>query len=363
MKTYAEALPEIHAALCREAAEKSIVLLKNEGNILPLKKDAKISLVGSLAGNAGEVVGAWSMGWDKKDCVSILDGLKNAGASVAWYPCGGPEGELNESELKAACDNGDVIVAVVGELISMSGEASSKADITLPGCQRALLERLVASGKPLVTVLMNGRPLALGWEAEHLPVLLEAWHLGIQMGNAVASVLFGDVNPSGKLSSSFPYVNGQEPTYYNHPNTGRPASRSKFTSKYLDAPAKSLYPFGYGLSYTTFAYENFRAADMGDSLDIAVTVRNTGSRAGTETAQFYIRDVTASLVRPVKELKGYQRVTLAPGEAREVRLNLPKQDLGFYNNNGEYVLEDGLFRLYVGGDSENVQEQELTVRF
>lgn len=363
IQSYAKALPESHVALCREAAEKSIVLLKNEGSILPLKKDAKISLVGSLAGNAGEVVGAWSMGWEKKDCVSILDGLKNAGADVRYYPCGDPEGELNGDEIQSACDNGDVIVAVVGELISMSGEASSRADITLPGKQRELLERLAASGKPLVTVLMNGRPLALGWEAERLPVLLEAWHLGIQMGNAVASVIFGDVNPSGKLTSSFPSVTGQEPTYYNHPNTGRPAGKSKFTSKYLDAPAKALYPFGYGLSYTTFAYENLRVTDTGDSLDIAVTVRNTGGREGTEVTQFYTRDVTASLVRPVKELKGYRRVTLSPGEAREVRLTLPKENLGFYDNCGEYVLEDGLFRVYAGGDSENTLEQELNVQF
>ena len=245
----------------------------------------------------------------------------------------------------------------------MSGEASSKADITLPGKQRELLERLTDSGKPVVTVLMNGRPLALGWEAEHLPVLLEAWHLGIQMGNAVASVIFGDVNPSGKLTSSFPFVTGQEPTYYNHPNTGRPAGKSKFTSKYLDVPAKALYPFGYGLSYTTFAYESLRVTDTGDSLDIAVTAQNTGGREGTEVIQFYTRDVTASLVRPVKELKGYQRVTLSPGEAQEVRLTLSKEKLGFYNNCGEYVLEDGLFRVYAGGDSENTLEQEIDVRF
>ena len=360
---YRDGIPAGHVALCREAAEKSIVLLKNEGGILPLDREQRISLVGTLAASEEEVVGAWAMGWEKRDCVSILDGLRRAGADVSYHRCGGPEGELNEEEITAACEDCDVIVAVVGETVAMSGEASSRADIGLPGHQRELLTRLLESGKPLAVVLMNGRPLALGWEAEHVPALVEAWHLGIQMGSAVASVLLGDVNPGGKLSSSFPAVNGQEPTYYNHPNTGRPAGRNKFTSKYTDAPADALFPFGFGLSYTQFSYEDLRVEDTGDYLTAAVTLKNTGDRTGTEVVQLYMQDVAASLVRPVRELKAYQRVTLAPGAEQTVTLTLPKRDMGFYDSKGNYRLEDGLFRLYVGGSSRDTLMQEISICF
>ena len=363
IEAYEKGIPAEHAALARKAAEESIVLLKNEDNILPLSKDKKISLVGTLANSADEVTGAWAMGWKKEDCVTILDGFNNAGAEVSYYPCGGPAGDLNEEEIAAACADGDVIVAIVGETTAMSGEASSKADITLPGRQREMLTKLMASGKPVITVFMNGRPLAMGWEAEHLPVMVEAWHLGIQMGNAVASVLFGDKAPSGKLSSSFPYVNGQCPIYYNHPSTGRPAGKSKFTSKYLDAPAEALFPFGYGLSYTTFAYDGLRVEEKEDHLEICVKVANTGERAGVEVAQLYMQDVAASLVRPVKELKGYKRVELAPGEEKEVSFVLDKKNMGFYDNTGKYRLEDGLFRIFAGTNSRDALEAEITVAF
>ena len=363
IEAYEKGIPAEHAALARKAAEESIVLLKNENNILPLSKDKKISLVGTLANSADEVTGAWAMGWKKEDCVTILDGFNNAGAEVSYYPCGGPVGDLNEEEIAAACADGDVIVAIVGETTAMSGEASSKADITLPGRQREMLAKLMDSGKPVVTVFMNGRPLAMGWEAEHLPVMVEAWHLGIQMGNAVASVLFGDKAPSGKLSSSFPYVNGQCPIYYNHPSTGRPAGKSKFTSKYLDAPAEALFPFGYGLSYTTFAYDGLRVEEKEDHLEICVKVTNTGERAGVEVVQLYMQDVAASLVRPVKELKGYKRVELAPGEEKEVSFVLDKKDMGFYDNTGKYRLEDGLFRIFAGTNSRDALEAEITVAF
>ena len=363
IEAYEKGIPAEHAALARKAAEESIVLLKNEDNILPLSKDKKISLVGTLANSADEVTGAWAMGWKKEDCVTILDGFNNAGAEVSYYPCGGPAGDLNEEEIAAACADGDVIVAIVGETTAMSGEASSKADITLPGRQREMLAKLMDSGKPVVTVFMNGRPLAMGWEAEHLPVMVEAWHLGIQMGNAVASVLFGDKAPSGKLSSSFPYVNGQCPIYYNHPSTGRPAGKSKFTSKYLDAPAEALFPFGYGLSYTTFTYDGLRVEEKEDHLEICVKVTNTGERAGVEVVQLYMQDVAASLVRPVKELKGYKRVELAPGEEKEVSFVLDKKDMGFYDNTGKYRLEDGLFRIFAGTNSRDALEAEITVAF
>ena len=363
ISSYEKGLPDDHIALARKAAQEAIVLLKNENALLPLKRTQKISLVGMLAGKAEEIVGSWAMGWKKRDCVSILDGMKNAGADVGYYPCCGPESEINETELSAACSYGDVIIAVVGETTDMSGEASSRADITLPGKQREMLKRLLDSGKPVIAVLMNGRPLALEWESEHIPAIVEAWQLGIQMGNAVADVLFGDINPSGRLASSFPAVHGQCPVYYDHPNTGRPEGESRFTSKYLDAPRAILYPFGYGLSYTGFKYTDLRVSKTDDRLDISVMLRNTGSTEGTEVAQLYMQDVAASLVRPVKELKGYQRINLKPGEEKKVMFSLRKQDMGFYDNNGNYLLEDGLFRIFVGGSSDDTLMQEVTVEF
>lgn len=364
MQQYEEdRLPGEHVSITLEAAQKSIVLLKNDDQILPLSRSQKISLVGELAGNAEEVCGAWAMSWKRENCVSILAGLKNAGADVNYFPCGGPEGNINEEEISKATEDCDVIVAVVGELISMSGEASSKANIELPGKQREMLKRLVASGKPVVTVLMNGRPLALDWEAENLPVIVESWHLGIQMGTAVASVLFGDVNPSGKLSSSFPSVSGQCPIYYNHPSTGRPGSKSKFTSRYLDAPFDALYPFGYGLSYTTFAYDDMKVTEGNDELQVTVDVTNTGAVAGTETVQLYMQDVTGSIVRPVKELKGFIKLELKVGEIKKAMFTLKKQDMGFYDNDSNYLLEDGLFRIYVGGNSRECLCEEIRITF
>lgn len=356
-------LPEEHVALAREAAEKSTVLLKNEDKILPLCKKQKISLVGQLADMREEVVGAWAMSWRADDCISIRAGMEQVGEAVQYFPCCGPETDINEEEVAAACEYGDVIVAVVGELVSMSGEASSRADITLPGKQRELLEKLLASGKPVVAVLMNGRPLALQWEAEHVPAIVEAWHLGIQMGSAVANVLFGDKSPEGKLASTFPKVTGQCPIYYNHPTTGRPGSKSKFTSRYLDAGFAPLYPFGYGLSYTTFAYDNLSVAAGDHKLTVEVDVTNTGDRAGRETVQLYMQDVTARIVRPARELKGYAKVELQPGETRRVALKLDKQDMGFYVDSGEYVQEDGLFRIYVGGNSAECLMAECEVTF
>ena len=358
-----ETLPTEHTDLAREAAEKSIVLLKNEGKILPLKKGQKISLVGRLADSKEEIIGAWAMSWKDKDCVSIRAGLERVGAAVKYFPCCGPDTELNEAEIANACTYGDVIVAVVGELVSMSGEASSRADITLPGKQREFLEKLLASGKPVVAILMNGRPLVLQWESERVPAILECWHLGVQMGNAVANVLFGDKVPEGKLASTFPRMTGQCPVYYNHPSTGRPGGRSKFTSRYLDAGWMPLYPFGYGLSYTEFTYGNMEVAEHEDELQICVDVTNSGDCEGVETVQLYMQDVTARIVRPVKELKGYSKVTLAPGETKHVELILKKNDMGFFVESGEYVLEDGLFRIFVGGDSVQCLMKEIEVSF
>ena len=358
-----EELPEEHRALARKSAEESIVLLKNDGNILPLKPDVKISLAGQLADSREEVIGAWAISWKEKDCVSIREGMESRFDSVEYFPCGGPSMDLNEEDIRKAGEYGDVIVAVVGELVSMSGEASSRADITLPGQQRELLAKLMATGKPVVAVLMNGRPLALGWEAEHVPAIVEGWHLGIQMGNAVAEVLAGDVNPSAHLAASFPAVTGQCPIYYNHPNTGRPGGKSKFTSRYLDAPFDALYPFGYGLSYTEYVFSDLNVKETDDCLNVTVYVENIGDREGTEVVQLYMRDVTASIVRPVKELKDFRRVSLRPGEKKEVAFTLKKQDMGFYNNEGEYRLESGEFRIYVGGNSRDCLEVSMTLKF
>ncbi|MCF0134755.1 MAG: glycoside hydrolase family 3 C-terminal domain-containing protein [Blautia sp.] len=358
-----EVLPQEHLDIALEAGKKSIVLLKNENDILPLKKDTKVSLVGTLAGSKDEVVGAWSISWRKDDCVSILDGMENAGANFEYYPCGGPEGDLNEEEIEKAIAGGDVIVAVVGELVSMSGEASSRADITLPGRQKELLTKLLASGKPVVAVFMNGRPLALEWENENLPVLVEAWHLGVQMGNAVASVLYGDTNPSGRLASTFPKVTGQCPIYYNHPNTGRPGSKSKFTSRYLDAGFEPLYPFGYGLSYTTYEYSNMQVEETDTQVIASVDVENTGKAAGDETVQLYMRDVTASIVRPVKELKGFAKVTLNPGEKKTVAISLDKANMGFFDDDRNYRLESGKFQIFLGANSRDCQMTEMNIQF
>lgn len=362
MKRY-EVLPEEHTSLAQEAAEKSIVLLKNDENVLPLSKDAKISLVGSLADSREEIIGAWAMSWQEKDCVSIREGMEAEFKNVRYFACGGPEGDLNMNEIIAAGDYADVIVAVCGETVAMSGEASSRASITLPGRQKELLEMLMQTGKPVVLVLMNGRPLALEWENSYVPTIIEAWHLGIRMGNAVARVLSGEVNPEGRLSSSFPAVTGQCPVYYNHPNTGRPGSKSKFTSRYLDAPLDSLYPFGYGLSYTHYSYDNLQVTEAAGVLEISVDVKNDGETAGRETVQLYMQDVAASLVRPVKELKGFEKVALAPGEKKTVHFTLAKQDMGFYDNDRNYLLEDGLFRIYAGGNSRDVLMQEVQVTF
>lgn len=221
----------------------------------------------------------------------------------------------------------------------------------------------MSTGKPVVLVLMNGRPLALEWEYNYVPTIVEAWHLGIQMGLAVARVLSGAVNPEGRLSSSFPGKTGQCPVYYNHPNTGRPGSKSKFTSRYLDAPLDAIYPFGYGLSYTTYTYSDLTVAEQDDALDISVKVENTGDRDGRETVQLYMQDVAAALVRPVKELKGFEKVALAAGEEKTVHFCLKKQDMGFFDNDRNYRLEDGLFCIYVGGSSRDCLMQEVSLKF
>jgi len=246
----------------------------------------------------------------------------------------------------------------VGESAEMSGEAGSRANLDLPGHQKELVKAVVETGVPTVMVLVNGRPLTISWEAEHVTAILEAWQLGVQMGNAVADVLFGDYNPGGKLPATFPRALGQVPLYYNHLNTGRPPSLTvRFTSRYLDLPHTPLYPFGYGLSYTTFKLSNLQLSASkiapNGSLKVTTELENTGKRAGDEVVQLYIRDVVASVSRPVKELKGFQRISLAPGERKKVELSLGPKELGFYDEQMKFVVEPGSFKIWIGASSED----------
>lgn len=357
-----EILPKEHTDLALEMARKSIVLLKNE-NILPLKKDVKIALVGELADIPGEVMGSWAIAGNAGDCVTIKSAMEKGNINMEYEVCCKVEGDFDEQAITKITKNADIIIAVVGEYSSMSGEASSRSDISLPGKQRDFLKRLKETGKPVIVCLMNGRPLALNWENENLPAIVECWQLGSQMGNAVVDVLFGDYNPSGRLAVTFPSVTGQCPMYYNHPNTGRPASKSKFTSRYLDAPNEPEFSFGYGLSYTTFEYNGLDIEVDKDSIKATVEVKNTGKREGVETVQLYIRDVTASLVRPIKELKGYQKVSVSPGKTQKVTIVINKKDLGFFNDNYEYCLEDGVFQISMGRSSLDNITKEILVEF
>lgn len=362
MARYDGELDAGHLEAALNAAKRSIVLLKND-NILPLNKSQKIALVGGLADDGESCLGAWNADGRGSDCISVKAGLERAGASVVYAKCCDTESALDRKDLAQIAKDADVIVAVVGETNAMSGEASSRADITLPGHQRELLEAALSTGKPVVAVLMNGRPLALKWEQEHVPAIVESWQLGITHGDAVAAVLFGDCNPSGRLCATFPAVTGQCPRYYNHPNTGRPGSKSKFTSRYLDAPIEPLYPFGYGLSYSNYSYSDFTVEESGEAFHASVSVTNTGDCAGEETVQLYVRDKVGSIVRPVKELKAFTKVMLAPGGQQTVTLTVNKSDLGFYNDDMEYCLEDGSFIFYVGGNSRDCLEAERYVSF
>lgn len=358
-----DVLPQSHKLLARQAAEKSIVLLKNEGNILPLSKDKKISLVGELANSRSAIIGSWAMNWRDEDCVTIYEGLKNVTEDVEWFECGGLNKPLNTQEVMDAVDYGDIIIAVVGEYDWMSGEAASRMDIHLPGKQRELLKKLQDSGKTVIILLINGRPLALDWESEHFPAIVEGWQLGIEMGNAVANVLFGDVIPSAKLSVSFPYDAGQCPIYYNHPATGRPGSSFKFTSRYIDGPFEPLYPFGYGLSYTTFSYTNFKVYEEKDKIIASVDVYNNENIGAIEIVQFYIQDVYASIVRPVKELKGFKKVYIEAHQLVNVQIVLLKKNMGFYDNKMNYCLENGLFKFFIGTNSKECLEFQKVINF
>ena len=355
-------------ALARKAAASSMVLLKNANALLPLSKQTKrIALVGPLANNRAEVMGSWKARGEDKDVVTVLEGIKNklgSGTEVN-YVQGCDFLDPSTSEFSAALEaakQSDVIIAVVGEKALMSGESRSRAVLRLPGKQEALLDTLRKAGKPLVVVLMNGRPLCLESVDKQADAMLEAWFPGTQCGNAVADVLFGDIVPAAKLTASFPLTEGQIPNNYNYKRSGRPGDMPySSTVRHIDVPNRNLYPFGYGLSYTTFSYGEMQcptAFDEKGFLPVSVDVTNTGNYDGEEIVQLYVADKVASMVRPIKELKGFQKVFIPKGQTKRVEFKLNVKDLGFWNSLMQYVVEPGTFEIMVGTNSEELQKKE-----
>ena len=356
-------------ALARKAAASSMVLLKNANALLPLSKQTKrIALVGPLANNRAEVMGSWKARGEDKDVVTVLEGIKNklgSGTEVN-YVQGCDFLDPSTSEFSAALEaakQSDVVIAVVGEKALMSGESRSRAVLRLPGKQEALLDTLRKAGKPLVVVLMNGRPLCLESVDKQADAMLEAWFPGTQCGNAVADVLFGDIVPAAKLTASFPLTEGQIPNNYNYKRSGRPGDMPySSTVRHIDVPNRNLYPFGYGLSYTTFSYGEMQcptAFDEKGFLPVSVDVTNTGNYDGEEIVQLYVADKVASMVRPIKELKGFQKVFIPKGQTKRVEFKLNVKDLGFWNNLMQYVVEPGTFEIMVGTNSEELQKKEV----
>lgn len=383
--------------IARAIAAESFVLLKNQPypqntsgtTLLPLKKNSTIALIGPLADAKENMSGTWSVATDMTTPISVLQGLKNALGSNGklLYAKGSNldadslfeahatmfgktlhrDARSNEVILKEALDiaaQADVIVAALGESAEMSGESASRSDINIPAIQQDLLKALLKTGKPVVLVLFTGRPLTLQWENEHVPAILNVWFGGTEAGDAIADVLFGEVNPSGKLSATFPQNVGQIPLYYNHKNTGRPLGEGqwfqKFRSNYLDVSNDPLYPFGYGLSYTTFSYSNITLSNTnisaGQTLKATVTVTNTGKTKGKEVVQLYTRQLVGSITRPVKELKGFQKIELKAGESKQVSFAISNKDLKFYNAKLKYAAEPGNFKIFIGTNSRDLKE-------
>ncbi|MCY1409723.1 Thermostable beta-glucosidase B [compost metagenome] len=384
----------LHRDAARSVARKSQVLLKNDNQTLPLKKQGTIALVGPLADAQIDMMGSWAAAGVPAQSVTLNDGIRRAvgerarviyakGANLThdqkiidylnFLNFDRPEviidprpAQVMIDEAVAAAKQADVIVAAVGESRGMSHESSSRTTLEIPASQRELITALKATGKPLVLVLMNGRPLSLGWEQQQADAMLETWFTGTEGGNAIADVLFGDYNPSGKLPVSFPRSVGQIPTYYNHLSIGRPFTPGKpgnYTSQYFDEEQGPLFPFGYGLSYTDFSLSELtlssRSLKKGDSLEASVTVKNTGKREGETVVQLYIQDVTASMSRPVKELKNFQKIMLKPGEQKIVRFTIDEEQLKFYNTQLQFAAEPGEFNVQVGLDSQVVKQQSF----
>jgi beta-glucosidase len=339
-----------HRALARRMAQESCVLLKNEAGLLPLRGQFKrIAVFGPLAHAAGELLGTWSLDGRGQDAVSIADGLREAAPKdlEVIFP-----GQYADDALYRTLMGADAAVLVVGEHPRRSGEAASVSSLELPAGQRQLIESVADNGIPIVLVVLAGRPLAIKREADLAGAVLFAWHPGVEGGRAIADVLFGAAEPGGRLPVTFPRATGQAPIYYAHRNTGRPAAERGDSSRYIDLPITPLYPFGYGLSYTQFTYANLRVvASRGGEVEISADLTNTGEAAGTETAQLYVRDRVASVTRPVKELKGFQRVALGPGRSARVQFTLRRDDLSFTGLDGRPTVEPGQFAAWIGPNS------------
>ena len=365
-----------------DMAKKSIVLLKNENQLLPLKKQGqKIALIGALASDKTSPLGSWRIAAKDNSAVSVLEGMQAYTGNQLTYAKGADvslgktkfteEVKINTTDKSeftqaiAVAKKADVVVMVLGEIGYQSGEGRSRTELGLPGVQQELLEAVYNVNKNIVLVLNNGRPLVLNWHQEHLPAIVEAWQLGTQSGNAIAQVLYGDYNPSGKLPMSFPRAVGQIPIYYNHKNTGRPimpTPSTVFWSHYQDVENTPLYPFGFGLSYTTFEYSDLQAQVVStNEVNVSVTLRNTGTFTGKEVVQLYLKDHYASVTLPVRELKGFELVRLEPNEHKKISFKLTEKELGFYNNAGDFVLEPGDFSIFVGGDSTTNLQSKITL--
>ncbi|TMI71388.1 MAG: beta-glucosidase BglX [Bacteroidetes bacterium] len=388
-----EIFSDAHRREARSIAAQSFVLLKNQNNVLPLKKGGTIAVVGPLADNRENMPGTWSVAANFQKATSVLAGIKDvAGNNVKIIYAKGSNLDADEqfeeragmfgkalgrdkrpaadiiAEAVNAANQSDVVVAVLGESAEMSGESSSRSNIEIPSAQKDLLKALLQTGKPLVLVLFTGRPLALKWENDNVPAILNVWFGGSEAGFAVADVLFGDVNPSGKLTTTFPQNVGQVPIYYAHKNTGRPLEEgrwfSKFRSNYLDVSNDPVYPFGYGLSYTGFSYSDIKLSSTSlkgnQTLTASVTVTNSGNRDGKEVVQLYIRDVVGSVTRPVKELKGFQKIDLKAGETKTVSFKITPEDLKFYNYDLKYDWEPGDFVIMIGGNSRDVKSAKVS---
>ena len=387
----------------RDVAAETFVLLKNEGHILPLKKEGKIALIGPLADTRNNIAGTWSVAQAPSKYTTIKEAMEHAlaGKATLLYAQGsniwrnkelqknGESGKPinwgNETEMKAEAlkiaKKADVIICAMGESAEMSGECGSRTNLEMPDVQRELLAELLKTGKPVVLLNFAGRPTVLTWEKAHVPAIMNVWFGGSEMGDALCDVIFGDKSPSGKLTTSMPKTTGQEPLYYNHQNTGRPVADdnekfAKYASNCLDVSNGPLYPFGYGLSYTYFSYSNFRLSSQeagisneeatewqdGKKITASVTVKNNGSRDADEIVQLYIRDMVASISRPVKELKGFQRIHLAVGESKEVSFDITPDMLKFYNSDLKHVIEPGDFQIMIGTNSKDVKTMKLSVK-
>jgi beta-glucosidase len=361
-----------HLAAARELAGRSFVLLKNDRETLPINRDMKaIAVIGPLADDAQSIMGSWTGDGRKEDAVSLLAGIRAkgpAGMTIRYAKGCDVTGDSRAGfdEALQAANASEFVILAVGESADMTGEATTRSSLDLPGRQLELIQAIHATGKPYAVVLMNGRPLSINWVATNSPAILETWFAGTQGGNAIADVLFGDVNPGGKLPVTFPRSVGQVPLYYNHKNTGRPPGADpKYASKYIDMPWTPLYPFGYGLSYTQFKLLNLRLSDTRissrGSIAVHVEIENTGHRAGDEVVQLYVGRVAASVTRPVKELKGFERVSLKAGEKRNVEFTLGPEELEFYNRTMRLVVEPGTVKVFVGTSSEDVLEARFEI--